>query len=449
MRHTNRCVRTGALIIAISAAPFLVHAEDPPTFPYDETTTILVGAFAQHLGPWGPQGQPLAHDAEFTKWFVSYAGGAPLRDVNGDNLIDCEDVTGIVVRLLRGLRGDLDGDGAVGPSDVAQLTANLGRTWTPQDPVLITDGDLTGDGAVTPDDLQKLMGVAQGPLDGLDEEVAERFVYGRPDSLCADPNWVAHNTYFSGSWPPPHEAFHSSVNPHWHTIMLSGGPRPPGHYYQLSATWPGSDHTVSASGGSGFPPSGWPSNHNTSMSSTWDDDTGSHHPHTSYRWPSSHIRVISEGWGPPQNHGYHVSLGWGPNHIRSISYSPSVHIADVSANLRPRSPHLQPLSNLDDVFDHGEPASSAWPPSHVGAITSTWAPGDGHHMSVSLEWPGGHFDGVSREWPPHTNPRWPPNHYASTSNGWGQPPPPSPPLWPPEHSYIITIIDIIDVIAGF
>ena len=418
------------------------RALEPDPFPYGETTTILVEAFGEHLRPPGFPPEGIPNDDAFIEWMVAYSLDIPLRDFNGDNLIDCMDIVDITVALLNAMRGDLNGDGKVDGADAAILTANLGMALQPDGPiVLITDGDLTAGYSVTLQDLEALMSRHGQELDDFAHVVAMQLVFDRPKSKCFESDWVAHNAYFSGSgWPGGHGVVASSFgHPPGHTTMHSNGPQPPGHHYDLSATWPGVDHSYRITGsGPVYPPAGWPPNHHAAMSNSWDSP---HQTVTSQRWPPSHAYWVSVGW---QQHSYDLSGAWGPNHRSDITTSGPVHIQNASVMIWPRSPHLQTLSATNPP-NHNADNSQAWPPNHDAFVTIGWSPT--HSTNTSVHWPSGHFYQVSNDWPPSTNPVWPPNHFASVSQSWGAPPPPSGPgFWPSDHAYVITILDILDVI---
>lgn len=408
------------------------HAEpDPEPFPYDETTTVLVEAFGEHLRPPGLPPDWLVSDALFIDWFVAYSQDVPLLDYNGDNLIDCMDIVDITVALLNAMRGDLNGDGVVNEADAAILTANMGQALHPDGPpVLITDGDLTAGYSVTMQDLEALMTRHGQVLDNFAHVVAMQLVFERPKSVCFENEWVAHNAFFSGSWPP----LWPPTSPPGHTQVVSHHPKqPPGHHYEITRTWPGTAPAPD------IPPPlpRWPPNHNATMSNTWDHD---HSAFVSSKWPPSHIAWLSGGW---EQHSYDVSGAWGPNHRSEITTSGPVHIQDASVMIWPRSPHLQGLSSTDPP-NHNADHSQAWPPNHDGFVTNTWSPT--HSANTSVHWPAGHFYQVSAEWPPNVNPVWPPNHTLGQSRTWGQPPPAGPGWWPSDHAYVTTILDILDVI---
>lgn len=326
------------------------------------------------------------------------------------------------------LRGDLDGDGQVGPADLTDMLQLVSEGHSTEGQGTLVD--LNSDGVIDILDLQTLLqhwGEVRGFTwpDGRQTPLTEESVIeiliaeGLIDPAMAEElvaaNSTTHILYFSSQW-----SFHQwSTSRNW-TLPLSSPGRPrDNHSYSISSTWfAPTNHATIAS-------DMFPANHLARVSSDWGT-------------PGVHATATSAERGWPANHEVSVSIGWPPSHaIASSRFWPSSHAVAQSSTLQP-STHAEFVSAtwnnpLYSQPAHAQDVSAAdFPPNHFVLVSRDNPPT--HQASLSQTYPPNHHSFVTASWPP--NRPWPAGHVVVVSHSWEEPPPPSEPNGP--HNFLVS-----------
>lgn len=387
-----------------------------------------------------------------------------ITDRNGDCLIsDIDVILTINQRLIAQYGeafevGDVDGDGldSTAMDVVIAIRQIIAQGF----------GDANHDGIVTQQDLAIIgQWVSNGQIEGdinLDGQIDVLDSLAANDQLGTQ---ISQNALLSISF----RVYDGLSQLHEEGIdaFMASGCAPEDHTLGVSSTWPAKK------------PSWWPSNHQTSISTSYTFPTHEYwSTHTSYNdhdssvsktWPANHLFVASNTWLPPQSHtiiiswqtpspevhGHHLSKTWPTGHRKFFSdtwQEHGDHDQVVSRTWWPNHEkanshaHTWPPPHINDVSQtwiHDSTLStSKWPPSHSPQVSDGWGV---HQSGLSVTYPPNHVSYASITWPGPVD-IWPPSHSYAASVSWGEPMPGSWPVFPPDHTWLTSFKDVRDLI---